>query len=183
VCDQRITRFVLAMIITSFCVFHIPVTILFIATNSGDPSRYIGAFNIYERIQLVGFTIQESVISAIYIWQAHINLKPILILQGSHGKYFMRHLIILFIVVLVLDISLILSQFTNNFDIQTTYKPVVYSVKLKVEFLVLNELVTVTHMLPSCHNRDMSYSSQHYPNRPIPAITARGLTAREVVSL
>lgn len=62
------------MIITSFCVFHIPVTVLFIATNFGSPAHYVGIFNVYETVQLVRFTIQESVISAIYIWQAYVNL-------------------------------------------------------------------------------------------------------------
>jgi hypothetical protein len=144
--DPRKIRLVLVMIITSFCVFHVPVTILFIGSNSADPSRFIDTFNVYERIQLVGFSIQESTISAIYIWQAHVNLRPLLRLKGSNGKYLMRHLIILFIVVFVLDVSLILSQFTNHFDIQTTYKPVVYSVKLKVEFFVLNEIVAITQV-------------------------------------
>jgi hypothetical protein len=127
-------------------VFHVPVTILFIGSNSGDPSQFIDTFNIYERIQLIGFTIQESTISAVYIWQAHVNLQPILNVKGADGKYLIRHLIALFIAVLVLDISLILSEYTNNFEIQTTYKPVVYSVKLKVEFIVLNELLAVTKM-------------------------------------
>lgn len=157
VCDQFMIRLVLFMIITSFCVFHIPVTVLFIATNSGSPARYVGIFNVYERVQLVGFTIQESVISAIYIWQAHVNLRPIIAVRGPDEQNIMRHLIILFIVVLALDISLILSEFTNHFDIQTTYKPVVYSIKLKVELFVLNELVNITQMSRRSYYQNISH--------------------------
>lgn len=178
--DQRMTRFVLAWIIASFCVLHIPVTILFIGSNSDDPSRFLNAFNVYERVQLIGFTIQESTISAIYIWQAHVNLKPILMIKGPDGKYIMRHLVALFIVVLVLDISLILSEYTNHFAIQTTYKPVVYSVKLKVEFFVLNELVTITR-LSTCHtcqtrSSQKSHGPQCYSSGAIPANIGGSLT-------
>jgi hypothetical protein len=164
--DPRKIRLVLVMIITSFCVFHVPVTILFIGSNSADPSRFIDTFNVYERIQLVGFTIQESTISAIYIWQAHVNLRPLLKLKGSNGKYLMRHLIILFIVVFVLDVSLILSQFTNHFDIQTTYKPVVYSVKLKVEFFVLNEIVAITQVTTCSCYYQVDSTKEHSDPRP-----------------
>lgn len=157
--DRRKIRLVLVMIVTSFFAFHVPVTVLFIGSNSDDPSRFVDTFNIYERIQLVGFTIQETTISAIYIWQTHVNLGPILKTKGPEGKRLMRHLIALFIVVFTLDVTLILSEYTNNFDIQTTYKPVVYSIKLKVEFVVLNELVTVTRMTTypwPCHAHQMT---------------------------
>uniref|UniRef100_A0A0D2YBU4 DUF7703 domain-containing protein n=1 Tax=Fusarium oxysporum (strain Fo5176) TaxID=660025 RepID=A0A0D2YBU4_FUSOF len=53
----------------------------------------------------------------------------------------MRYLIIVNILVILLDISLILTQYMSHFNIQTTYKPVVYSIKLKMEFVVLNKLL------------------------------------------
>jgi hypothetical protein len=43
----------------------------------------------------------------------------------------------------VLDVTLLATQYTNNFDIQTTYKPVVYRIKLKIEFIILNELLLI----------------------------------------
>jgi N-glycosylase/DNA lyase len=51
--------------------------------------------------------------------------------------------------VILLDASLLATQYTNNFEVQTTYKTVVYSVKLKMEFTVLNSLLNVIRADPS----------------------------------
>jgi hypothetical protein len=48
-----------------------------------------------------------------------------------------------------MDSSLLLTEFTNNFEIQTTYKTVVYSIKLKLEFYVLNQLLFIIQN-PNC---------------------------------
>lgn len=50
-------------------------------------------------------------------------------------------LIFVNVFVIVLDVSLLVTQYTGNFQIQTTYKPVVYSIKLKMEFVILNRLL------------------------------------------
>jgi hypothetical protein len=125
----------------------------------------INAFIIYEKIQLAGFSLQESIISGLYIWEAFHNLKPVLDIKGALGRQIIRHLLILFIVVVFLDSSLIATEYTDSFQIQTTYKPVVYSIKLKIEFIILNELVTFTQMphmtLVSEHNLARDYADFH----------------------
>lgn len=150
--NRRKIRWVLVMIITNVFILHLPVSILFLASNITHSTQFIDAFNIYERIQLIGFSIQEAIISGLYVWEATHGLKPLMEMKGREGKKMIRHLIILFVITVLLDISLILTEFTNNFDIQTTYKPVVYSIKLKFEFIILNELIMLTRIdICACH--------------------------------
>lgn len=42
-----------------------------------------------------------------------------------------------------MDISLVITECIHHYEIQTTYKSLVYSVKLKLEFAVLNQLLYV----------------------------------------
>ncbi|EEU42657.1 uncharacterized protein NECHADRAFT_47747, partial [Fusarium vanettenii 77-13-4] len=139
--DKTKTRWVLGMIITNFFILHVPVTVLFLGSNTKDSHRYLAAFNIYERIQLAGFFLQESIISGFYIWETARGLKPIFVIKKALERKIIRNLIIVNILVILLDISLLITQYLSHFQIQTTYKPVVYSIKLKMEFVVLNKLL------------------------------------------
>lgn len=169
--DTRRYRWVLFMIITNFCILHIPVSILFIGSNTGD-DHFVKPFNIYEKIQLAGFCAQEIIISAVYIWEATTALRPVLALKGRKGHYVWLHLIIVNCLIILLDASLLATEYTNNFDVQTTYKTVVYSVKLKMEFSVLNRLIGVVRtgntiddcVVDSQQNRDSSSRRGYTPD-------------------
>lgn len=139
--DKTKTRWVLGMIITNFFILHVPVTILFLGSNTRDSHRFLAAFNIYERIQLAGFFLQETIISGLYIWETARGLKPIFAIKKALERKIIRNLIIVNVLVILLDISLLITQYLSHFQIQTTYKPVVYSIKLKMEFVVLNKLL------------------------------------------
>jgi len=146
VSNRKNTRAVLAMIITNFVILHLPVSALYLAINIRTMDKLNHAFHVYESVQLTGFAIQECTISGLYIWEASRSLGPILKFRGSRGKHVVRHLIFVNILVVAIDISLLV---TNNFEIQTTYKPVVYSIKLKLEFFILNQLIRVIQS-PAC---------------------------------
>ncbi|KAH7470084.1 hypothetical protein IWW34DRAFT_887820 [Fusarium oxysporum f. sp. albedinis] len=151
VSDRAKTRWVLVMIITDFFILHVPVTVLFLGSNTRQSSRFLPAFNLYERIQLAGFSIQETIISGLYIWEASRGLKPIFAIRRTTERKVIRHLIIVNVLVVLLDVSLIITQYLDQFQIATTYKPVVYSIKLKMEFVVLNKLLLlVRHRECNC---------------------------------
>ena len=59
----------------------------------------------------------------------------------------MSHLMAVNIFIVLLDISILALEFTEHYDIQTAWKPLVYSIKLKVEFSVLNRLVEFSRHL------------------------------------
>ncbi|RSL96095.1 hypothetical protein CEP52_011699 [Fusarium oligoseptatum] len=92
--DKTKTRWVLGMIITNFFILHVPVTILFLGSNTRDSHRYLAAFNIYERIQLAGFFLQETIISGLYIWETARGLKPIFAIKKALERKIIRNLII-----------------------------------------------------------------------------------------
>ncbi|KAJ5099018.1 hypothetical protein N7532_006019 [Penicillium argentinense] len=141
-------RFVLYMIIFDACAFHIPTTILFLGSNHGVNS-FIAPFNIYERVQLTGFSVQETIISALYIWETLTSLRPLLALKGPRGQRVVFNVIFVNAVAILLDVALLATEYTNNFDIQTSFKPLAYSIKLKMEFTVLNSLVAVIRTNPA----------------------------------
>lgn len=155
-------RWVLYMIISNFFILHVPVTILFLGSNAGV-SSFLPPFNIYERIQLALFSAQEIIISGLYIWETMTYLRPVLIMKGRTGKRVIINLIFVNTIVVLLDASLLATEYTNNFDVQTTYKTVVYSVKLKMEFTVLNSLLNVIRTNPSTIEGPQPRDIVHHP--------------------
>ncbi|KAH7066696.1 hypothetical protein BKA63DRAFT_125961 [Paraphoma chrysanthemicola] len=178
VSDRKKIGWVLAMIVTNFIVLHLPVSALYLAINIRTFDSLTKVFSIYEKIQLIGFSVQESIISGIYIWEASRTLNPILEFRGTKERKVIRHLILVNLLVVVMDASLLVTEFTNNFEIQTTYKTVVYSIKLKLEFFVLNQLLLIIqHPICTCtdslsligHNFDNS-NCRLMPPRPRPTL-------------
>ncbi|KAF2445443.1 hypothetical protein P171DRAFT_454050 [Karstenula rhodostoma CBS 690.94] len=144
--DEKKLRWVLMMIITNFAILHLPVSGLYLATNiNPDNTRLTYIFSVYEKVQLTGFSVQEWVIAGLYIWGAYSALNPILKFKGPRERKVLRYLVLVNLIVIAMDGSLLLTEFTDNFEIQTTYKTVVYSIKLKLEFYVLNQLVFIIH--------------------------------------
>lgn len=98
-------------------------------------------------------TALETFISSLYVYEASHGLKRLAALKKDHVKTVFRELVGLLVLVVSLDMTLIVLQFTNNYLIQATWKPVVYSVKLKVETLVLNNLVNLVQSRSClCHD-------------------------------
>ncbi|KAI0597153.1 hypothetical protein F4775DRAFT_561715 [Biscogniauxia sp. FL1348] len=144
--EPRKLRYVAAMIAAVFITLQLPTSVLFIATNAmnlKDGNPLVSTFNVFEKTQLAVFTLQESIISGLYVYEASTALKHMEVIKGRKVRMLFRELVALFILVVVLDITLMTTEYTNHFLIQTTYKPLVYSIKLKVEALVLNDLVTL----------------------------------------
>jgi hypothetical protein len=142
------SRFVLYMIIFNAFAMHIPTTVLFLGSNHGV-HNFIAPFNIYERVQLTVFSVQETIISALYIWETLTTLRPILILKGERGQRVVISVILINAIAILLDAALLATEYTNNFAIQTSLKPLAYSLKLKMEFTVLNSLVAVINTNPT----------------------------------
>lgn len=142
VTDSRHVRWVLWMIITNFFVLHVPMTVLFYEVNLGN-ARFATAAAIYDRIQLTGFCAQDLIICGIYIREALRALKPVLEVRGREGRKVIIHLLIVNIMVVIMNVLLLVTEFKMHF-IQVSFKAVVYSIKLKLEFAVLTRLLSLT---------------------------------------
>ncbi|WAO82858.1 Hypothetical protein NCS54_00002800 [Fusarium falciforme] len=143
--NPTILRAVLIIIIFNGIVLHVPVIILVYGSSSSNPGPFIRPYSVYEKLQLTVFFIQETIISGLYIWEATKLLKAERDIRGRAGpKRVMNHLIYVNIIVILLDVTIVALEFANYYDVQTGYKPLVYSIKLKMEFSILNRLVELT---------------------------------------
>jgi hypothetical protein len=139
--NPTVLRATLAMIIVDAIVLHIPGSVLELGSHSNKSSLFTHGFNIFERIQLVGFSIQEIILSIIYSWEAVrlLNLRP-------RGRYrgTLVQLLIVNVAMIIMDAAIIGVQYSGFFDIHVALKGMVYSVKLKLEYSILGKLVGIT---------------------------------------
>ena len=163
--DERLLRRVLRLIIVNFFLLHIPTTILTYGANivhSGDMS-WVKGYNIMEKIQLTGFTLQEGLLSTLYVIEtvkllrlgADVSARP-------DSRTIMYHLIGINCAIMIMDLVLLSLEYANFYAVQITLKGFVYSLKLKLEFAVLGRLVdliqgsrhpisvTIADTLPLC---------------------------------
>ncbi|CAI7643038.1 unnamed protein product [Penicillium glandicola] len=142
--DERVLRRVLQLIVANVFLLHVPTTILTYGANivhSGD-AAWVNGYNIMEKIQLTGFTIQESVLSTLYVIEtvkllrlgAGVSLRP-------DVRTIMYQLIGINCTIIAMDLVLLSLEYANLYALQITLKGFVYSLKLKLEFAVLGRLV------------------------------------------
>lgn len=161
--NDRVLRAVLIMIIANFCIFQVPTTIQTFGSNQANPGMWLTVYNVYERIQLVVFTLQEFVISIIYIQAAVKMLTPSDPLETRHTKKFLIYLNILCI---GLDIAFICEVFSGEWVYKTGTQSLAYAIKLTIEFVVLNKLMEVYQLGPgSCHYCRRKLSQPPSPRR------------------
>jgi hypothetical protein len=92
---------------------------------------------------MTGFTLQETIISGLYLYEARKVLRPGMVFQKQKTNRVIKHLIWVNIFVIFLDAALLATEFANLFSIQTVFKAAVYTIKLKFEFIVLNQLMKI----------------------------------------
>ncbi|KAH7413491.1 hypothetical protein BKA64DRAFT_355898 [Cadophora sp. MPI-SDFR-AT-0126] len=161
--DGTKIRWVLVMIIVDFFLFHIPPTVLNFGANSTSPQLFLTPFAIYEKIQITAFSMQEFIISALYIWEARKILQSMARAKREEARNVLYHLIYANVLIIVMDGTLLGTVYANQYVIETTYKSALYSVKLKLEFAILNRLRA---LVKSQHKESLS---DWTPDPPIPS--------------
>ncbi|TLD04135.1 hypothetical protein PgNI_11176 [Pyricularia grisea] len=174
--DRRRQRAVLIMIIVDAIICHGGVSVLIFGVNSQNPKQFVKPYAIFERIQLTIFSVQELIISSLYIYETAMLLRRAkdnprqsgcdnntsssgTMSSGSGGeeegrnlgrigyatwRCVLTHLVYISILIILLDAPLLALQYADLYGIQTSYKGLLYSVKLKLEFTILNRLIEVT---------------------------------------
>lgn len=140
---QKRLRMVLYMIIANAIWLHLPIIVLVYGTNSGNPEPFQMPYVIMEKIQLSVFFVQELIISGLYVWETTRRLRLEKSIGNMRTRKIMNHLIWVNLFVVLLDVTILALEFTNLFNIQTAWKPLAYSIKLKLEFSILNQLVNL----------------------------------------
>jgi hypothetical protein len=137
-------RLVLCMIIVNAVILHIPAGVLCYLANSPVFPRFVVPFAVYEKVHVSIFFVQELVISGLYLYETCKLLRSELVMSDMHRRACRRlllHLIYMSAIVMLGDIGILLLEYTGLYTSQTAIKGFVYSVKLKLEFSVLNRLV------------------------------------------
>ncbi|CAI7611205.1 unnamed protein product [Penicillium viridicatum] len=161
--DMRKVRWVLWMIITNACILHIPMTVLFFGLNHGD-ARFARPAAIFDRIQS---TVR--------------SFKIIMTIRGRDGRNAIIHLFCINILVVILNVLLLLAEYKLHY-IQVSFKTVVYSVKLKLEFSVLNRLRLLTSTNPCICQHGPEDSRRSNDKNIFGMISSRPVIAPDVSS-
>ncbi|KAJ5631080.1 uncharacterized protein N7484_011180 [Penicillium longicatenatum] len=164
--NPKILRATLVMIIVDAIIFHVPGSVLELGSHTSKAALFIHGFDIFERIQLIGFSVQEVILSAIYSLEAVrlLKLRP-----RGHYRGILVQLLVVNLAMVLMDASVIAVQYTGMSDIQFTLKAMVYSVKLKLEYAILNKLVVFAEKMSSNSNpTDLSdfVDLSFRPNQP-----------------
>ncbi|MCJ1458125.1 hypothetical protein MMC28_008496 [Mycoblastus sanguinarius] len=161
--EQKVLRGILAMIIVDAICFHIPTTILTYGSNSKDAAKYTSAFNVVEKLQMTAFCTQEFIISGVYVYSTIRLLRPV-----YHGRTrkIMTQLIWINLIIICMDVCLLAVEYSNIYDIEATLKAMVYSIKLKLEFAVLNQLMTLANSSVNSHQQLHIEEGNEKPSKP-----------------
>ena len=156
---KRVLDAVLIMIIVDAFLLHIPTTVLTFGSNSSASARYTGPYAVMEKIQMTGFFVQESIISGIYVYNAIRIFKPAQAFRKKRIRRIMLHLAAVNVLIILMDVSLLTTEYCNLYDIQTTFKAMIYSIKLKLEFAILTDLINWSR-------GDASFNHSGGPSQP-----------------
>jgi hypothetical protein len=126
--NQKLLKGILWMIIINAIVLTVPTNVC--ATGYG----------IMEKIQMTVFTIQELIISSIYLIEVRRVLK---VIDNGRLRKMMWELGAINVAIIGLDVALLVVEYLGLYQIEVTLKGMCYSIKLKLEFGVLSKLVKI----------------------------------------
>lgn len=137
--NPRILKCVKWMIIIDGILFHSSTTIVQYGKAYGNEQEAFGHAMYYiEKIQMTGFCIQEFIISGIYLWK---TMQLLRVIRKKGTRKVMTELLVINVVIVLGDIALLVLEYSGKRVMERTWKGLVYSVKLKLEFAILSKLV------------------------------------------
>lgn len=139
---QGILRAVKWMIIVDGVVFHVVTQVVMFGAYNAHPNHgFAQAYKYVEKVQMTGFTIQELILSSLYVWRTLDILRS----GGSRRRNrIMRELLAINAFIIAMDIALLVVEYQDRHVIEQALKAAIYSVKLKLEFAILSKLVGIT---------------------------------------
>jgi hypothetical protein len=140
VSDKRILRGVLIMILLNGVLMHTPIIVFEFGLISKHHASYMRPMEIMERLQQTVFTLQESIISILYIFHTYRFLNSG---YALHTRKVVGLLVLVQVGVVAFDAGLTAFDYKNMFTLKCTIHPFVYALKLKLEFIVLNQLLAL----------------------------------------
>ncbi|KAM0244915.1 hypothetical protein ACHAP5_005821 [Fusarium lateritium] len=176
--DIKLLRGVLIMIIINGLVWHTSMTVLLFGSEYSPRDNRRGfnnIFNIMEKISMCCFYLQELIISGLYLWKSVDILKTAF---GNTRNMLYKLFTINFVIVLM-DVTLMVIEFHDWYVWEQGIKLVTYSIKLKLEFAVLSELIEFVRNRSGTTSRptkNSQYQSTFVPLSSMNKGTAKGPT-------
>ncbi|KAK2590353.1 hypothetical protein QQS21_011963 [Conoideocrella luteorostrata] len=140
--ETRIVRGVLVMIVWNAITLHITTTVFTFGSLETGAEKFTRGSRILEIIQMTVFSAQELIISIIYIRGTIRFFRPV---YSPHVRSVMMQLLLINVAIIAMDAGLLITEYMNYYAVQMAMKPAVYSVKLKLEFAVLNQLIRLSN--------------------------------------
>ncbi|KAH9876401.1 hypothetical protein J1614_003532 [Plenodomus biglobosus] len=150
--NQRIRRGVLVMIVSNAVVWHTALTITSAEKARGRNAGNVGRLPVWkmldfylERFQIVAFNSQESIISAFYMVHSYRYMKSGFATKDKKRRD-MVVLVLVQIVIIAFDVAMVAIDFKGLLQLKLFIHSAVYSVKLELEFVILNQLVEMSQL-------------------------------------
>ncbi|KAI7530408.1 hypothetical protein KC331_g14686, partial [Hortaea werneckii] len=139
------------MVIVDGVVFHVSTTVIVFGAYYVPPGHHwMDAYRYIEKIQMTGFTLQEFIISGLYVWRTLEILKTTNY-SRRRTRRTMWQLCMINAMIIVADIGLLVVEYQDRHVVEQALKGAVYGMKLKLEFAILSKLVGITK------RNDMTY--------------------------
>lgn len=133
---------ILASVKWMIIVDSISICTIVLVLNLGSSFSAIASFAegyyYIEQIQLILFTVQESIISGLYVWKTLALLK---VVSKENTRTMIWQLFVINVIIISMDIAIVTLQYLHYQLYQESIKGFVYSVKLKLELNILSKLV------------------------------------------
>ncbi|KFA47792.1 hypothetical protein S40293_09047 [Stachybotrys chartarum IBT 40293] len=135
-------KLILRMIIFNAICMHIPIIVMVFGANSSKPGIWAQPYSVFEKLQITVFFVQESIISSLYIFEARkFSQLQSAVNNRNRPSRAMNDLVALNILIILLDMTILALEYANLYAVQTSFKALAYSIKLKMEYHILNQLV------------------------------------------
>ncbi|OQV08081.1 hypothetical protein CLAIMM_12405 [Cladophialophora immunda] len=144
--DRRNLRAVKWMIIVDAGVLHTSTTMSRYEKSYGShPKQFLHAFFYIEKLQMTSQPASDSVykefiISGLYLWETTALLK---VAEKKGARPAMVELSATNVVIVMADIALVALEYSGETLMERTWKGLICSVKLKLEFTILSKLANI----------------------------------------
>lgn len=153
--DPKRMRYVLYMIIANAVCLHIPTTVLTFGSNfRNESNNFVVGYNIMEKVQMTGFSLQEAIISGLYLYETYKLLH--LSSKNKAHRRIQYQIIAINVFIIIMDLTLLIIEYASEYTLQICLKGAVYSIKLKLEFAVLGQLIDFIRSKNSPYRNEQS---------------------------
>lgn len=140
VSNRKLVKIVLFMIIINASLGHLPIVAMVYGVVSSSSAAWTTALLNFEKVQVTMFFLQAIVISGIYVYYSVKRIREEANRMEAFTRRILLGLIIFNCIYVCLETSILILEWSLPIKLSGVYKATTYSVKLKLEYKILNRL-------------------------------------------